>query len=300
MNLSGQTMTENTKVAAPVYLVDKAKLINEYLLKFLPPIDGYPQVLHEAIRYSVMAGGKRLRPVLALTAYEACNGTGQEIYKAAVALELVHTYSLIHDDLPCMDDDDLRRGKPTLHKKYNEAIALLAGDALHDFAFRLMAETGSAEVVLELAKAIGTGGMLGGQMADLEAEGQDLNLDEVEFIHVHKTGMLIRGAVRIGSILANADENQLNVITKYGEKIGLAFQIIDDILDIEGDAKELGKPIGSDSKNHKATYPSIIGLEKSHELAGQLIEEAISLVEGSIPKCDNFVNIARFISGRRC
>ncbi|MEE9442667.1 MAG: farnesyl diphosphate synthase [candidate division Zixibacteria bacterium] len=291
-------MTENIKVTAPAYLIEKAKLINEYLLKFLPAPDVYPHVLHKAIRYSVMAGGKRLRPVLALAAYEACDGTGQEIYKAAVALELVHTYSLIHDDLPCMDDDDFRRGKPTLHKKYNEAIALLAGDALHDFAFRLMAETGNAEVVLELAKAIGTGGMLGGQMADLEAEGRNLNLDEVEFIHNHKTGKLIRGAVRIGSILANADNEKLQAITQYGEKIGLAFQIIDDILDIEGDAELLGKPIGSDSKNNKATYPSVIGLDKSHEKAGQLIEEAIDLVESTIPKSGNFVTIGRFIGGR--
>jgi geranylgeranyl diphosphate synthase type II len=299
MILPGKTMTENAKVVTPTYLIEKAKLIDEYLLKFLPEPDVYPHILHEAIRYSIMAGGKRLRPVLALAAYEACDGAGQEIYKAAVALELVHTYSLIHDDLPCMDDDDFRRGKPTLHRKYSEAIALLAGDALHDFAFRLMAETGNAEVVLELAKAIGTSGMLGGQMADIEAEGRDLNLDELEFIHNHKTGMLIRGAVCIGSILANADENELNIIAQYGEKIGLAFQIVDDILDIEGDAKLLGKPIGSDSKNKKATYPSVVGLEKSREIARQLIEDAINLVEGAIPKCDNFVNIARFIGGRR-
>ncbi|MFH1700293.1 MAG: polyprenyl synthetase family protein [Candidatus Zixiibacteriota bacterium] len=292
-------MTENTKVTAPAYLIEKSKLIEDYLLEYLPSPDVYPHVLHEAIRYSVMAGGKRLRPVLALAAYEACDGDGQEIYKAAVALELVHTYSLIHDDLPCMDDDDLRRGRPTLHKKYGEAIALLAGDALHDFAFRLMAETGRADVVLELAKAIGTGGMLGGQMADMEAEGRNINLKDVGYIHNHKTGKLIRSAVRIGSILANSNDKNLQAITLYGEKIGLAFQIIDDILDIEGDTNLLGKPIGSDSKNKKATYPSVIGLSKSHEIAGQLIEEAINAVESVLPKCDNFINIARFIGGRR-
>ncbi|MEZ5358932.1 MAG: polyprenyl synthetase family protein [Candidatus Zixiibacteriota bacterium] len=290
-----------TKVKAtpPAYMVKNREVIDKYLLKFMPDVHTYPQILHEAIHYSVMAGGKRLRPIMALAAFEACGGKGDDIYKAAVALELIHTYSLIHDDLPCMDDDDLRRGKPTLHKKYGEAIALLAGDALHDFAFRLTAETGNTEVVLELAEAIGTNGMLAGQMADMDAEGRDLTLDEVTFIHVHKTGKLIRGSVRIGAILAGASEQQLNGITLYGEKVGHAFQIIDDILDIEGDTEILGKPVGSDSKNDKATYPAVIGLAKSKQKAMELIDEAVEIINSSVSPSDTFVEIARFIGARQ-
>lgn len=292
-------MNRPVKSAPPLYMVEKHRIIDEYLDRFMPSEESYPQALHQAIRYSVMAGGKRLRPVLALAAYEACGGVEDVIYPAATALELIHTYSLIHDDLPCMDDDDLRRGKPTLHKKYGEAIALLAGDALHDFAFRLMAQTGSAAVVLELAEAIGTGGMLAGQMADMEAEGRRLNIDEVTFIHIHKTGKLIRGSVRIGAILAGADEEELAAITDYGEKIGLAFQIIDDILDIEGDTEMLGKPVGSDSKNLKATYPAVIGMERSKHLANELIDEAVEIIKSRVSPFNNFVDIARFIGGRQ-
>jgi len=292
-------MSNSTAIVPPAHLIEKSKMVTRYLEEILPPVDKYPQVLHEAIRYTVMAGGKRLRPVLALTAYEVCGGTGDEIMPAAAALELIHTYSLIHDDLPCMDDDDLRRGMPTLHKKYNEAIALLAGDALHDLAFRLMAQTGRTEAVMELALAIGTGGMLAGQMADMDAEGRQLSLDEVTYIHVHKTGKLIRGALRIGAILANADAETLEAITIYGEKIGLAFQIIDDILDITGDEVTLGKPVGSDSKNNKATYPAVIGLEKSQEIAGILIDEAVTTIEARINRPQSFIEIARFIGSRR-
>ncbi|MCK5126559.1 MAG: polyprenyl synthetase family protein [candidate division Zixibacteria bacterium] len=292
-------MTISMKVDPPVYMFEKRKVIDEYLLKFMPDITKYPQVLHEAIHYSVMAGGKRLRPILALAAFEACGGTGPDIYRAAVAVELIHTYSLIHDDLPCMDDDDLRRGKPSLHNKYGEAIALLAGDALHDFAFRLTAETGNTKIVLELAEAIGTDGMLAGQMADMDAEGRDLSLEEVTYIHVHKTGKLIRGAVRIGALLANAGKKELDAITVYGEKVGHAFQIIDDILDIVGDTEILGKPVGSDSKNNKATYPAIIGLEKSRQIASELIDEAIDTIRTSVSPSDTFVDIARFIGGRQ-
>jgi len=292
-------MSRPVKTPPPACLLEKRDLIDRYLNQYLPPPEQYPQLLHEAIRYSVMAGGKRLRPILALTAFEACHGGGEDIYLAAVALELVHTYSLIHDDLPCMDDDDLRRGKPTLHRKYGEAIALLAGDALHDLAFNLMAQTNNPQVVWELADAIGTHGMLAGQMADMEAEGRTLNLEEVEFIHIHKTGRLLRGSVRIGAILAGADSAMLEAITRYGEKIGLAFQIIDDILDIEGDEEMLGKPVGSDSKNHKATYPAVIGLTESKTMATGLIEEAVGIISGNVPHPDTFIEIARFIGGRQ-
>lgn len=292
-------MIKKTGMAPPAYMVEKRKIVEDFLDRCIPSADQYPQALHEAIRYSVKAGGKRLRPILALAAYEACGGNNQIIYPAAVAVELVHTYSLIHDDLPCMDDDDLRRGQPTLHKKFNEAIALLAGDALHDLAFELMAQTGSPAAIRELAEAIGTGGMLGGQMADMEAEGRQITLEEITFIHTRKTGKLIRGTVRIGAILAGASPEYLEAITEYGEKIGLAFQIIDDILDIEGDQEMLGKPVGSDSRNMKATYPGVVGVEESRLAAGRLIDEAIVIVSQTVSKPDNFIEIARFIGGRQ-
>ena len=192
---------------------------------------------------------------------------------------MVHTYSLIHDDLPCMDDDDLRRGMPTCHKKFGEAVAVLAGDALHDIAFDLMARTGRPEAVTELARAIGTEGMLGGQMADIEAEGRDVTRDEVINIHNRKTGALIRCSVRVGAILAGADSKLLEKLSAFGESIGLAFQIIDDILDIEGDQELLGKKIGADSKKQKTTYTPAVGMEQARLDAAQLIEKAVSVFD---------------------
>jgi len=292
-------MSNKATVAPPAYMVERQKVVDDYIDRFIPSTDVYPEMLHRAIDYSVKAGGKRLRPILVLAAYEACGGTEEVVYPAAVAVELIHTYSLIHDDLPCMDDDDLRRGKPTLHRQFSEAVALLAGDALHDLAFELMARTGSPEAIRELAEAIGTEGMLAGQMADMEAEGRDIGLDEITFIHTRKTGKLIRGSVRIGAILAGAGKRDLDIISRYGEKIGFAFQIIDDILDIEGDPETLGKPVGSDSRNRKATFPGVVGLEKSKETAAELIDEAIAIVSGLVSKSVNFVEIARFIGGRR-
>lgn len=281
------------------YLAEKRIEVDCLLYKYLPSEKSYPDILHQAIRYSVLAGGKRIRPILALTAYEAFGGNNKDIINpAACSLELVHTYSLIHDDLPCMDDDDLRRGNPTLHKKYNEAVAVLAGDALHDLAFELIARSGSAEVVSELAQAIGTFGMLGGQMADIEAEGKENSIEQIEFIHQHKTGALIRASVRIGAKLAGVDKATLDSISLYGEKIGLAFQIIDDILDIEGDEEKLGKIVGSDRKNDKATYPGTVGLEQARRVGDQLIDEAIEIAERFRIKENHFVDIAGFIGQR--
>lgn len=292
-------MNKAGKDAFPQCLTDKREIIEKYIDTCLPARNRYPETLHAAIRYSVMAGGKRLRPLLAVTAYEACGGSDDRIYPAAVALELVHTYSLIHDDLPCMDDDALRRGQPTLHRKYGEAVALLAGDALHDMAFHLMAETGQPQAVLELAEAIGTDGMLAGQMADMEAEGRQLTEEEVTFIHVHKTGKLIRGSVRIGAILAGVGPEMLTAISLYGEKIGLAFQIVDDILDVEGDAVTLGKSVGSDTRNLKATFPRVVGLARSKERAKQLIDEAVEVITPAVLRPDCFIELARFIGGRQ-
>lgn len=283
------------------YLEKTKHFVDGLLLRYLPGENEPPQLLHDAMRYSVMAGGKRLRPILACTAYEYCGGNPEgddlPIHRAMAALEMVHTYSLIHDDLPCMDDDDLRRGMPTCHKKFGEAVAVLAGDALHDIAFELMASTGSTETVSELAKAIGTAGMLGGQMADIQAEGRDVSRDEIVDIHRRKTGALIRCSVRVGAILAGADDQLLKKLSDYGEKVGLAFQIIDDILDIEGDPQLLGKKVGSDSRKHKATYPGAVGLEKAHEDAARLIEQATAVFD--VAEENMLKHLAAFIGQRK-
>ena len=281
------------------YLKQKRSEIDSLLMEYMPPETDFPRKLHEAMRYSVLAGGKRIRPILCLTAYNACGGRDPEIINpAACSLELVHTYSLIHDDLPCMDDDDLRRGMPTLHKRYDEATAVLAGDALHDLAFKLIARSGSAEVVSELAWAIGTYGMLGGQMADIDAEGKETSLDDILFIHKHKTAALIRSSVRIGAILAEADSGTLARLSDYGEKIGLAFQIVDDMLDVEGDQQKLGKIVGSDCKNQKATYPGTVGMERAKRDAQRLIDEAIEICHAIDIDVTNFIFIARYIGMR--
>ena len=285
--------------AGQSYLAEKKVVVDKLLDKYLPPADSYPDRLHQAMRYSVLAGGKRIRPILAMTAFESFGGTDEDkIDPAACSLELVHTYSLIHDDLPCMDDDDLRRGMPTLHKKFDEAVAVLAGDALHDLAFELIARSGSARIVSELATAIGTFGMLGGQMADVEAEGRENSIEQIEFIHNHKTGALIKASVRIGAILADVGESALAELSKYGEKIGLAFQIIDDILDIEGDQKKLGKIVGSDCKNQKATYPGTVGMDQAHRDGDRLIDEAIEIARRFELKDNHFIQIAQFIGQR--
>jgi geranylgeranyl diphosphate synthase, type II len=285
-------------INGPAYLKEGQELVNRLLDQYCPAETMEPRSLHTAIRYSLLAGGKRLRPILALAAYEHCGGHAdrRRIEPAMAAIEMVHTYSLIHDDLPCMDDDDLRRGMPTCHKKFGEAIAVLAGDALHDIAFGLMARTGSIPAVIEMAEAVGTSGMLGGQVADIEAEGKPVDKAAVINIHSRKTGALIRSSVRIGALLAEAKPELLDSLSRYGERIGLAFQIIDDILDIEGDQKKLGKMVGSDCKNEKATYPGAVGMEQARRDAGQLIDEALTLVGGSDDNMLKF--IARYIGQR--
>ncbi len=293
-------MTPLAAIDGRAYLQRNRELVDRLLDQYSPSVAAEPRSLHEAMRYSLMAGGKRIRPILCLAAYEYCAGEPpalpESVKKAMAALEMVHTYSLIHDDLPCMDDDDLRRGIPTCHKKFGEALAVLAGDALHVVAFELMAQTGSVAAVLELATAVGTSGMLGGQVADIEAEERQVSKADVVNIHTRKTGALIRGSVRIGALLANAPERELNRLTTYGEKIGLAFQIIDDILDIEGDQRILGKKVGSDCKNQKATYPGAVGLDQARADAARLVDESLSL----FPESDDHVlkYLARFIGQR--
>lgn len=292
---------ETVSVDGATYLKEGKALVETLLDKYLPSVKKEPESLHKAMRYSALAGGKRLRPILCMAAYECCGGNleGDDlpIHYAMAALESVHTYSLIHDDLPCMDDDDLRRGILTCHKKYGDALAVLAGDALHVVAFEMMARTGSLDAIIELAAAIGTSGMLGGQVADVEAEGKtEVTQDEVLSIHRRKTGALLASSVKIGAILANARPEHLMRLSCFGEKLGLAFQIVDDILDVEGDQKLLGKIVGSDSKNQKATYPAAVGMERARDDASKLIDEALSELKHD----DNnmLVHIARFVGQR--
>ncbi|WP_213023352.1 polyprenyl synthetase family protein [Brevibacillus reuszeri] len=275
------------------YLKEKIDFIEDNLVPALEQ-QGVPSSLYESMKYSLMAGGKRLRPMLVLAVLEALDKPIERGIPFAVALEMIHTYSLIHDDLPAMDDDDLRRGKPTNHKVFGEATAILAGDALLTRAFSYIAEQygeraddvsakTTVNLIAELGKRAGATGMVGGQMADIEGETKQLNLEQLEFIHRHKTGDLLIAALRGGGYLAEATEAQMDALTRYGVCIGLAFQIKDDILNVEGDAAELGKAVGSDADRQKATYPSLLGLAKSKERLVALIDEArAALVDAGI------------------
>ncbi len=256
------------------YLLNRRVIVDKALSDCLPSASRPPRRLHKAMRYSVLAPGKRLRPILAMAAYELVGGKGNSILRVACALELIHTYSLIHDDLPCMDDDDLRRGKPTCHRAFGYGMAVLAGDALHALAFQLLAESQNPRIISEVAGSIGTAGMVGGQAADLEAEGKRASLAQVNFIHTHKTAALLRASIRVGAILGKTTALQLEALTSYGSKFGLAFQIQDDILDLEGKEAELGKRTGADKNKAKATYPKVIGIEESRKKATRLIRSA--------------------------
>jgi geranylgeranyl diphosphate synthase type II len=286
------------------YLNDRASLVDEALELYLPPAGELPGIIHEAMRYSAVDGGKRIRPVLALAASEAVGGSIEAAMPAGCAIELIHAFSLIHDDLPCMDDDDLRRGKPTSHKVYGEAIALLAGDALLSQAFEIIASTPKvpAERLLEvsrlIARATGTRGMIGGQVLDMQAEGRDVELSDVEAIHTRKTGALLEVSVVVGGILGGGSKEQIEGLSRYGRDIGLAFQVADDILDLTGDAEKIGKPTGSDLRQKKATYPSVIGIEKSRELGEGAIADAIGALAGFGEQAEPLIALAEFIMRR--
>ncbi len=248
------------------------------------PSADLPAQLSEAMRYSLLSGGKRLRPVLALMAAEACGGSLEDALPAACALEMIHTYSLVHDDLPAMDDDDLRRGRPTCHKAFDEATAVLAGDGLLTLAFEIVAKHTRPEVaarcVVALAEAAGPSGMVGGQMSDLQAEGRtDATVEALESIHRRKTGALLRAALRVGGLTAGASGDILQALDTYGHAVGLAFQIVDDLLDVEGDEAKLGKRARKDSDLGKWTYPGLLGIEGSKARARQLADEAVSALE---------------------
>ena len=332
------------------YLRENRELIDSYLESYFS-IPAEPSLLHDAMRYSLFAGGKRIRPILALSAHKACGRDPKNIIPYASALELIHTYSLIHDDLPSMDNDDLRRGKPTNHKVFGEAIAILAGDALLTEAFLMLTnnppypplakggkrglplvkggkkvlplaketKVGSPvvkrglkkgldnkikpssliKVIREVALSAGIHGMVGGQAIDISSENSQPDRDTLTFIHTHKTAALITASVRMGGILADSDGNTLKALTKYGERIGLAFQIIDDILNIEGNAEELGKASGSDAKMNKITYPALYGVEKSKKEAEDLVSEAIDALAIFSSDADPLRAIARYLIQRR-
>ena len=292
-----------------VYMKEQCARVDAALDRFLPRETVLPHSLHRAMRYSVFAGGKRVRPILLLASCQAVGGDTERAVPAACAMEMIHTYSLIHDDLPAMDDDDFRRGNPTSHKVFGEAIAILAGDALLTEAFRLTSDpvfTGGCEpsgllaVIHEIATCAGSHGMVGGQVIDMESEGQqDIDLATVQYIHTHKTGALIKASVVAGAILGGAAGQQLAAITRYGEAAGLAFQIADDILDIEGTTEEIGKDAGSDEARGKATYPAVIGLSAAKGEARAMMDEALRALDVFGPEADALREIARYIVQRR-
>lgn len=292
-----QSIESEAKIAQE-YLARIAKDAEAKFDEHLPPVKDRPCRLHEAMRYSMFAGGKRLRPGLAKATFDMFGGKGDKIWLATSALEMLHTFSLIHDDLPCVDNDDYRRGKLTSHKKFGEATAVMAGDALCIHAFEMMGKTGNAKAIEVLAHLLGTYGMIGGEMTDIECEGKTVDLEIVDYIHYHKTAALIEAALLVGAMLADASESDMEIIRSYGRSIGLAFQIVDDILDIVSTTEELGKDAGSDIEKGKATYPSIVGLEKSRERARELYEESIKALDGF--KCDTSIlrSIAAYIITR--
>lgn len=287
------------------YLRDKRALVEEALKSVFPEPQGFAADVVRAMTYSLFAGGKRLRPILCIGGAEAVGKEGRTILPFACSLELIHTYSLIHDDLPVMDNDDLRRGKPTSHKVFGEAVALLAGDGLLTEAFRLMAGTSGVDprallkVIRLVGSAAGYQGMVGGQVVDIQSEGKSVDPSLVNFIHSHKTGALIHASVTSGAILGEGTEEQVNAISSYGEKIGLAFQIADDILDVEGDSKTMGKGVGGDARKKKITFPAAVGLQKAKEIQGRLVEEAVGALKTFDEKADPLRSLGLYIIERK-
>jgi geranylgeranyl diphosphate synthase type II len=290
-------------------LEERRRLIEAALDRALPGESAWPETIHRAVRYSLLAGGKRIRPVLVLASAEAVGGATDDALPLACAVEMIHTYSLIHDDLPAMDDDDLRRGRPTNHKVYGEAVAILAGDALLTRAFHLLAqlpEDASEERLRRrlaataiLGEACGTAGLVGGQVMDLESEGKAISADALERLHRAKTGALLSACVRGGAVLGGATAEQLERLTRYGSAIGLVFQIVDDILDVTESAAQLGKTAGKDVKAQKATYVSLHGLERARGMAADLLRQALDAVVPFGERGSLLAGIARLIVERK-
>lgn len=284
--------------ALDAWLKRTRALLEKSLRTAVPVAATKPATIHRAMRYSLLAGGKRLRPLLCCAASEACGGTTSSALPAACAVEMIHAYSLIHDDLPCMDNDDLRRGKPTSHKRFGEGVAILAGDALLTEAFAVLAAAKplarytASDLVTELARAAGSRGLIAGQVADLEAEGRQPSEPALYFIHAAKTGMLLRASLKLGAMCAGGTKAQVAALDRFGFALGLAFQIQDDILDATQSAQKLGKTAGKDAAAGKMTFPSLFGLEKSRVLAEQWTEEAIAALRSFGSRADTLRDLA--------
>jgi geranylgeranyl diphosphate synthase type II len=288
-------------------MASRRAVIEEALGAYMPGEDLYPRSLHRAMRYSVFSGGKRFRPLLCIAAFEACGGEDTDrVMPVSCALEIIHTYSLIHDDLPCMDDDDVRRGRPTNHRVFGEATAVLAGDALLTFAVDLLASRAAEvlepervlRVLGDVLAAIGTRGMVAGQVVDMESEGREPDGDVVRYIHSRKSGALIRASARVGALAAAAREDEVAAISTYGEKIGLAFQIVDDILDVEGSFGDLKAGGDLDSRQEKMTYPRVFGLAGARSDARDLVEEARTALAGFDDRADALRALAGLVISR--
>ncbi|MDO9529910.1 MAG: polyprenyl synthetase family protein [Syntrophales bacterium] len=301
-------MTPEKKISLDDYLKARKNIVDEALDRYLPGEDTFPSTIFKSVRYSVFAGGKRLRPILCMASAEAVGGNIETVLPVACALELIHTYSLIHDDLPVIDDDDYRRGKPTNHKVFGEDIAILAGDALLTEAFRLMSKrefVGETPpdrllaVISDISEAAGFLGMVGGQVVDVQSEGKEVGEETLDYIHTHKTGAMITTSVRAGAVLSGAGKNEIDALSDYGRNIGLAFQIADDILDVEGDQETLGKDIGSDRSRGKVTFPALFGLEASRKKARELVDNALSDIAQFDSRAEPLRMIAKYIIERR-
>ena len=280
------------------FLKARSAQVDRALEDYVSSWDDVPAGLLEAIRYCLFATGKRMRPALVLEAAEICGGKIEDAMPAACAIEMIHTYSLVHDDLPAMDDDDLRRGKPTVHKAFNEATAILTGDALLTMAFDMAAKTGNARVVKKIARAAGVWGMVGGQYIDLQSEGMKLGLDALQHLHKCKTGALIKVSLDCGAILGGGTDAQVSALKGYGSGIGLAFQIADDLLDVTGDEAKTGKPIGSDAGHDKSTYPALLGLDEAKRMAKEVADAAVEQLSDFGEKAANLRALARYIVER--
>jgi len=288
-------------------LAMRAAQVSSFIDRLLPTTSQGPGIIHDAMRYSLLPGGKRLRPTLLLETAALLGADEERFLPAAGAIELIHTYSLVHDDLPAMDDDDLRRGKPSSHRVYGEGIAILTGDALLTLGFEQLAKTGAhfpgraarvLEAVYEVARAIGTMGMIGGQVLDLDSEGHDVELDELRRIHRMKTGCLFEATMRFPAIVLNAPPEKLDAVTEYARRFGVAFQITDDILDVVGDEAVMGKRRGSDSASNKATYPGLLGLDEARVEARRAVREAIGALEPFGARAAFLVDLARLMLDR--